>query len=60
MRAPENGTDELRRLREYLPDLEPSEGRSGLVQAGYQLLALVVTIGISIVGGLVTGKLVTS
>ena len=33
-----------------------SDGRSKSAQAGFQFLAVVVTLGMSIVGGLITGK----
>lgn len=37
--------------------MEPGMGRSGTVQGGFQMLALVVTLIISIVGGALTGLL---
>ena len=35
---------------------EPGPGRSSGIQGGYQLLALVVTLLVSTVGGIVTGQ----
>lgn len=35
--------------------LEPGDNRSALQQAGYQLAALMVTLVVAIVGGLLTG-----
>lgn len=37
--------------------MEPGMGRSGIVQGGFQMLALVVTLLIAIVGGALTGLL---
>ena len=36
--------------------VEAGSGRSAGVQAGYQILALLVTIGMGVVGGIITGK----
>jgi len=38
-----------------LQGVDPGEGRHAGIQAGYQLALLVVTLGISILGGLLTG-----
>ena len=35
----------------------PGSDRSATVQGGYQMLALVITLAIAIVGGIITGKL---
>jgi len=37
--------------------LEPGENRSALQQAAFQLAALVVTLVVAIVSGLLTGKI---
>uniref|UniRef100_A0A2P2I2S7 Rh-like protein n=2 Tax=Hirondellea gigas TaxID=1518452 RepID=A0A2P2I2S7_9CRUS len=57
LRAPENGTAELTQMRKELPGLEPGLNRTGVTQAGYQLLALLVTMVVSITGGLLTGAI---
>ncbi|KAK7071730.1 hypothetical protein SK128_020423 [Halocaridina rubra] len=54
-RAPEEGTAEFARVRNLLPDLEPGSGRSAGGQAANQILALAITLGIALVGGIVTG-----
>lgn len=54
-RSPLNGSEDLTRLQQSMPSLEAGEGRTGVSQAGFQLLALLVTLIISIVGGLLTG-----
>lgn len=56
-RAPEEGSADLARLRYYIPDLEAGSGRSAGAQAGNQILALLISMGIAIVGGLATGLL---
>lgn len=54
-RAPPHGTAQLDQLRVLLPDLEGGSGISATAQAINQILALVITMGVSIVGGIVTG-----
>lgn len=56
-RAPAEGEDDLLRLREALPDLEAGRGYSAAAQAGNQILALLITLVIAIVGGVLTGFL---
>ncbi|XP_033338838.1 rhesus blood group-associated glycoprotein Rh50 isoform X1 [Megalopta genalis] len=53
-RAPSSG-DLLTELMEDYNNISPGVNRSALQQAGYQLLALAITLGIAIVSGLVTG-----
>ncbi|XP_068231565.1 ammonium transporter Rh type A isoform X2 [Palaemon carinicauda] len=53
--APEENTEEFTRLKNLLPDLEPGSGRTASTQAGLQIVALAITLGISIVGGIATG-----
>jgi hypothetical protein len=36
---------------------EPGLGRSGIEQGGYQMLALLITMAIAIVGGTITGTI---
>ena len=50
-RAPANLT-----TQEILLGLEPGNGRTAAVQAGFQLALLASTLLISIVGGIITGK----
>ncbi|XP_071547960.1 ammonium transporter Rh type B-like isoform X2 [Panulirus ornatus] len=54
-RAPPVDTADLERLQRLLPDLEAGSGRSASSQAGNQILALIITLVISIAGGLATG-----
>ena len=51
-RAPKVGTPEYLSLTGSVP---AGEGRTALEQSGYQLAALGVTLGVAIVGGLITG-----
>ncbi|XP_063869469.1 ammonium transporter Rh type B-like [Scylla paramamosain] len=54
-RIPVEGSPELARLQEALPGLEGGSGLTGSSQALFQLLTLVVTLVISIAGGIVSG-----
>lgn len=38
------------------PELPTGVGRSAGIQAGYQILAVVVTLAIAIIAGIITGK----
>ncbi|KAF4523541.1 hypothetical protein B566_EDAN011989 [Ephemera danica] len=58
-RAPLNNTSALSDVNEVLMFLKPGENRSASQQAGYQLLALFVTLVVAIVGGLITGLLMS-
>ncbi|XP_066943155.1 ammonium transporter Rh type B isoform X1 [Macrobrachium rosenbergii] len=53
--APEEDTEDFTRIKQFIPDLEPGSGRTASTQAGLQILALAITLGISLVGGLATG-----
>jgi len=55
LRAPEEGSEELERLRLISPELKASVGRSAGGQALAQLAATGVTLVFAVVGGLVTG-----
>ncbi|EFN78373.1 Ammonium transporter Rh type B [Harpegnathos saltator] len=55
-RAPSSG-QKFAELRDNMYDVSPGYDRTAYQQAGFQLLALVVTLGISIVSGLITGHL---
>ncbi|XP_032679905.1 ammonium transporter Rh type A isoform X2 [Odontomachus brunneus] len=55
-RAPSSG-QKYAELRDTMHDISPGYDRTAYQQAGFQLLALVVTLGISIVSGLITGHL---
>lgn len=50
-----NSTDWID-IHAHLPDVVPGDGRSATTQAGFQMLALVVTIGIASVGGALVGE----
>ncbi|XP_052804715.1 ammonium transporter Rh type B-like isoform X1 [Mya arenaria] len=54
--VPATGADFDALVQRY-PDLEPGKGWSSGKQGGYQMLALVITLGIAIVGGILTGLL---
>lgn len=54
-RAPLYNTTEFHRLKEEWADLEPGLDRSGLNQSVYQIIALVTSMGVAIIGGLLTG-----
>ncbi|XP_045594007.1 ammonium transporter Rh type A [Procambarus clarkii] len=54
-RAPPAGTPELDQLRAYLPDLEGGSGISAAAQATNQILALIITMVISLAGGIASG-----
>ncbi|XP_071547962.1 ammonium transporter Rh type B-like [Panulirus ornatus] len=54
-RAPPEGSPDLERLQQLLPDLQAGSGRTAASQAGSQIITLGITIVISIAGGLVTG-----
>ncbi|XP_012224503.2 ammonium transporter Rh type A [Linepithema humile] len=56
-RAPSSEV-KLSEIRNNYPGISPGLNRTAYQQAGYQLLALVVTLGISIVSGLITGFLI--
>lgn len=55
-RAPEAG-DELTKINEVFSLVSAGEGRSAGMQAGFQAIALVMTLGVAIVGGALTGFL---
>jgi ammonium transporter Rh len=54
-RAPHSNSSALNDVNEVLMFLEPGDNRSALQQAGFQLAALMVTMVVAIVGGLLTG-----
>ena len=57
--APSNGSSKFTDLLEFLPEVEPGEGRSAGSQALYQLLALIITLSVSTVSGLATGLILS-
>jgi hypothetical protein len=54
-RAPHSNSSALNDVNEVLMFLQPGDNRTALQQAGFQLAALVVTLVVAIVGGLLTG-----
>jgi len=54
--VPTEGSDEFVALSAFLK-VEPGEGRDATTQALYQLAAMGVTLGISLVGGAITGAI---
>ena len=55
MRAPEDNTTELMDIQANLSSIEAGENWSSGRQAGMQAAALGTTVGMAIVGGLITG-----
>lgn len=49
------GSDGLYNL---FPEMAPGKGRSAKAQAGYQIAGLAVALGISVIGGIITGFIV--
>ncbi|XP_047487124.1 ammonium transporter Rh type B-like [Penaeus chinensis] len=56
-RVPAADTEDFLRLQTSLPDLEAGPGYSAGGQAGNQILALLITLVIAVVGGVITGFL---
>ncbi|XP_044205548.1 rh50-like protein [Thunnus albacares] len=54
-RAPPEGDPKLLELQQLIPGLKPGLGRTAQEQALYQLAAIFCTIGVSAVGGVLTG-----
>ncbi|CAL4060028.1 unnamed protein product, partial [Meganyctiphanes norvegica] len=59
LRAPHNGTEHLEEIQAVM-NVQASEGRSALQQAGAQAAALLMCIVVPTVGGLVTGLVMRS
>lgn len=55
-RVPELNTTEFNQLKSQFADMEPGLGRSATNQAAFQMYALLTTLAVAIVGGLLTGK----
>ncbi|XP_046657631.1 ammonium transporter Rh type A-like [Daphnia pulicaria] len=56
-RVPELNSTDFDQLKSQFPDMEPGLGRSATTQAAYQIYALLTTLALAIVGGLLTGIL---
>jgi len=56
--APVEGSDELAELQGQLDSVEAGEGRTLGTQALYQLVALLVTLAMALIGGAVTGLII--
>ncbi|XP_061760194.1 rh50-like protein [Nerophis ophidion] len=54
-RAPEEGDPRLLELQALIPGLQPGLGRTAGEQALFQVAAVICTIGVSAVGGMLTG-----
>ncbi|XP_074639915.1 ammonium transporter Rh type B [Gouania willdenowi] len=54
-RAPQEGDPKLKELQTLIPSLRPGLGRTAQQQALFQAAAVVSTIGLSAVGGIITG-----
>nr|BAO93205.1 Rh type B glycoprotain [Lethenteron reissneri] len=46
---------EFKRIAQVYKDIEPGQGRTPLLQGGFQALQILVTLGMAIGGGLITG-----
>ena len=55
-RVPATNTTEYFRIKDNV-DVSFGLGRTGIQQGGFQIVALVVTLAIAVVGGLLTGKI---
>ncbi|XP_020893447.1 ammonium transporter Rh type A isoform X1 [Exaiptasia diaphana] len=54
--APKANSTEFARLQSLgIPDLEPGDGYTANQMAGYQVAAIFVTLGVSLIGGVITG-----
>jgi hypothetical protein len=56
-RTPMANTTEYFEIKSHVNSIEPGLGRTGSQQAGYQIVALLVSLALALVGGLITGKL---
>ena len=55
--APKPNTEELMRVQALWPQVKPGEGRSAIIQAGYQLACMGITFVIAVSSGIITGKI---
>jgi hypothetical protein len=55
-RAPAMNSTAYQELIQHSPDISAGQGRSANIQCGIQVAALVITLAISIAGGLFTGS----
>ena len=51
----DNGTL-LWKLQQFAPNIQPGDDRTPLSQAAYQMMALVTSFFVSLIGGVITGK----
>ena len=54
-RAPVAGSSDLLTAQMAINEIVAGSGRTAIQQAGFQLLAILITLAIAIVGGAVTG-----
>jgi ammonium transporter Rh len=59
-RVPELNSTDFDQLKSQFPDMEPGLGRSATTQAAYQIYALLTTLALAIVGGLLTGTTIST
>ncbi|XP_075233073.1 rhesus blood group-associated glycoprotein Rh50 isoform X2 [Lycorma delicatula] len=59
-RAPIKDSIELGIIQGKMTEVKPGDGRSGFEQATFQLLQLVITFSIAIIGGIITGIILKS
>ena len=55
--SPEKGDDDLKRVQALLPNIEPGDGRSPVMQATFQLTGLFATLVLALVTGAVAGNM---
>ncbi|XP_076366995.1 ammonium transporter Rh type A-like isoform X2 [Tachypleus tridentatus] len=53
--SPAANSSKLAEIQSQFQEIDPGKGRTASLQAGFQLIALVTTLAVSIGGGLVTG-----
>lgn len=54
--APSSSSPNYTEINAQLNSIQPGSDRTAAMQAVFQLVALATTLGISIAGGLITGK----
>ena len=54
--APDLESNDIKRIQDLLPSVEPGEGRTMAMQALFQLIGLSVTLLFALITGCITGK----
>lgn len=53
--APKNNATVLMKLQQFAPYVKPGDDRTPLAQAAYQMMALVTSFFLSLIGGVIAG-----